>query len=205
MDRDLLVLSVFEIACSLVFTRGGGTRVEQLPAMLRRYFEPELLEVGWSIEGLSATLFNPAWSFVWSLEEWRDIENQSSSSKLNFGNLAGSMAERISEDETILTAITPLGAWQARCEHCKAVEANLVARLLRKLRCCKIDGLQVNLTIVLHHPQKSWIAKSSVASYKLDNHASGEVILTPFLFFLTQRSLLLKRPAFYQMLFPSGQ
>jgi len=60
MDRDLLVLSVFEIACSLVFTRGGGTRVEQLPAMLRRYFEPELLEVGWSLEGLSATLFNPA-------------------------------------------------------------------------------------------------------------------------------------------------
>lgn len=115
------------------------------------------------------------------------------------------MAERISEDETILTAITPLGAWQARCEHCKAVEANLVARLLRKLRCCKIDGLQVNLTIVLHHPQKSWIAKSSVASYKLDNHAPGEAILTPFLFFLTQRSLLLKRPTFYQMLFPSGQ
>ena len=39
-----LVLSVFEIACSLVFTR-GGTGSEKLPTMLKGYFEPELVEV----------------------------------------------------------------------------------------------------------------------------------------------------------------
>ena len=38
------------------------------------------------------------------------------------------------EDESMFTAITPLGAFsEATCEHCNAVEANLVARLSKYL------------------------------------------------------------------------
>ena len=154
--------------------------------MLRRYFQPELLEVGWGREGFFRINHGSVHVFKELASNFRKTRKYIySSCRFGCSNSCGMHGwnwRHPKEDQSMFTEITPFGSLsEANCEHCRANTRNRRVPRLHKYS----SGIKSMVsTLIVLHPEKSWQLRTSRTILLRFNHW---IVLTSFPTFSSQK------------------